>query len=182
LSNVQNTRSIPRGLNGIHGLGYVHCDLKPDNILLVPSAGITEFRAKIGDFGLAKREIKQYNKKLKIMESNSWRVTPIYISPETIIDYVQATPSDVWAVGCIMLEMLTRKPIGVEKELPKIPNDISREAMDFLKRCFVRNSMFRFTCDMLLNHSFLQGLGDDVEELEDFESYMTRISDDECSS
>ncbi|GFP81817.1 serine/threonine-protein kinase grp [Phtheirospermum japonicum] len=129
-----HTRFIARGLNGIHGLGYVHCDLKPDNILLVPSAGIIEFQAKISDFGLANRGIKQYNKKRKIMESNCWRGTPMYISPETVIDYVLAAPSDVWVVGCIMLEMLTRKPAwdefnaedilvktGVEEELPKIP-------------------------------------------------------------
>ncbi|GFP84734.1 mitogen-activated protein kinase kinase kinase 2 [Phtheirospermum japonicum] len=180
-----HTRSILRGLNGIHGLGYVHCDLKPDNILL----------AKIGDLGLAKREIKQSNKKRKIMESNYWRGTPMYLSPETVIDYVQAAPSDVWAVGCIVLEMLTGKPawdefnaedilarIGAAKELPKIPDDISREARDFLKCCFVTNSIFRFTCDMLLNHPTLQGLGDDVEELEDSESYIAGISDDECSS
>ncbi|KAL3622123.1 hypothetical protein CASFOL_033534 [Castilleja foliolosa] len=186
-----HTRSILRGLSLIHGVGYVHCDLKPDNILLVPSDGITEFQAKIGDFGLAKREIKQSVKRRKIMESYYFRGTTMYLSPETVTDYVQAAPSDVWAVGCIVLEMLTGKPvwdefnseeilakIGVEKELPRIPDEISSEARDFLRRCFVRDSMFRFTCEMLLNHPFLQGFcADYVEESEDAE----RISED-CGS
>ncbi|KAL3633086.1 hypothetical protein CASFOL_026070 [Castilleja foliolosa] len=188
-----HTRSILRGLNLIHGLEYVHCDLKPDNILLVPSDGygITEFQAKIGDFGLAKRETKQSIKKRKLVESYYLRGTTMYLSPETVTDYVQGAPSDVWAVGCIVLEMLTGKPvwngfnseeilakIGLKKELPRIPDGISREARDFLRRCFVRNSMFRFTCEMLLNHPFLQGLGADyVEDSDDSE----RIAD-ACSS
>ncbi|GFP93565.1 mitogen-activated protein kinase kinase kinase 3 [Phtheirospermum japonicum] len=55
----KHTRSILRGLKHINGMGYVHCDLKPGNILLVPNdtgkggnIDSIEFRAKIGDFGL----------------------------------------------------------------------------------------------------------------------------------
>ncbi|KAE9467682.1 hypothetical protein C3L33_00412, partial [Rhododendron williamsianum] len=62
-------RSVLLGLNRIHGCGYVHCDLKPDNILLVPKNcgfGGTEFKAKIGDFGLTKRAKQSNNKKRKV--------------------------------------------------------------------------------------------------------------------
>ncbi|KAK6144390.1 hypothetical protein DH2020_021210 [Rehmannia glutinosa] len=201
-----HTRSILRGLNHVHGIGYVHCDLKPHNILLVPNsgrAGKTEFRAKIGDFGLAKR-VKQSRKRK--LEESYWRGTHMYLSPEAVIDSVQEAPSDVWAVGCIVLEMLTGKPvwdgekaedilamIGAGNELPKIPNEISKEARDFLKRCFVRKSMYRFTCEMLLNHPFVQGLDsddDDDDELESTSEYLNDTepmapvfeSDDEFSS
>ena len=47
------TRDIVRELCYIHDHGYVHCGIKPDNILLVPTC-CNGFRAKIGDFGLAK--------------------------------------------------------------------------------------------------------------------------------
>ncbi|KAL3633131.1 hypothetical protein CASFOL_026115 [Castilleja foliolosa] len=179
-----HTRSILRGLNHIHEIGYVHCDLKPDNILLVLSgkkgANITEFRAKIGDFGLAKRQKKSRKRKLEPY----WRGTPMYLSPEAVIDNEQEAPSDVWAVGCIVLEMLTGKPvwdeenaegilakIGAINQTPKIPDEISEDARDFLKHFFVRKSMYRFTCEMLLNHAFLDGLDSEggIEECGDFE-------------
>lgn len=168
------TRSILRGLDHIHGSGYIHCDLKPENILLMPYAGTgasAEFRAKICDFGLAKREIS--NSKKRKLEPY-WRGTPMYLSPEAVIDNAQEAPSDVWALGCIVLQMLTGKPpwdgkkseeilrrIRARGELPKVPNGISKEARDFLKGCFVRNSMYRLTSDMLLNHPFVEGLDDD---------------------
>ncbi|KAK4395429.1 Mitogen-activated protein kinase kinase kinase [Sesamum angolense] len=198
-------KSILRGLNYIHGNGYVHCDLKPDNILLVRNAGREgsgEFRAKIGDFGLAKRAKQSKKRKLEAY----WRGTPMYLSPEAVIDNVQDAPCDVWALGCIVLEMLTGKPpwdgkkelkaeellskIGAGRELPKIPSGISKEARDFLKGCFVRKSMYRLTSEMLLNHPFVEGLddGDAVAEIEDVQD-LNKIesvasvsdSDDELS-
>lgn len=178
------TRSILRGLSFIHEKGYVHCDLKPDNILLVPiTGGKFEFRAKIGDFGLAKRD--KLSKKRKI--EPYCRGTLMYLSPETVVDGVQNAPSDIWALGCMVLEMMTGKPpwdpndelsaddvlkkIGDGMELPEIPNELSKEAKDFLKRCFVRKSMFRLTAEMLLNHAFLEGLSDEYEEVEEVDNF-----------
>ncbi|KAG8373174.1 hypothetical protein BUALT_Bualt12G0143600 [Buddleja alternifolia] len=175
------TRSLLRGLNHIHQIGYVHCDMKPDNILLVPNYGrnaITEFKTKIADFGLAKRAKTSKKRKLEAY----WRGTPMYLSPEAVRDRVQKAPCDVWALGCIVLEMLTGKPvwdkglkveeilrkISSDKECPKIPNELSKEAKDFLKRCFMRRPMYRMTCEMLLSHPFLQGLeNDDHEEVDE---------------
>ncbi|KAF2322384.1 hypothetical protein GH714_013152 [Hevea brasiliensis] len=48
------TRPILKGINYIHSHDYVHCDLKPDNVLLVPS-GDGDFVPNIGDFGLPKK-------------------------------------------------------------------------------------------------------------------------------
>ncbi|XP_028096629.1 calcium-dependent protein kinase 4-like [Camellia sinensis] len=51
------TRYILEGLDCVHSAGYVHRALKPENIIIVPiitSTG-TEYIAKIGDFGLAKK-------------------------------------------------------------------------------------------------------------------------------
>ncbi|MCD7461425.1 hypothetical protein HAX54_046092 [Datura stramonium] len=179
------TRSMLTGLNHIHAIGYVHCDMKPDNILLVPnsSKGSNEFRAKIGDLGLAKRENQSKKRRLEPY----WRGTPMYLSPEAVTDNVQESPADIWALGCIVLEMLTGKPpwnrtedmdaedvlrkIGEGHELPKIPGDLSKEAKDFLKGCFVRKPTYRWTAEMLLIQPFVEGLRDDdgVDEPEDAE-------------
>ncbi|XP_004241675.1 mitogen-activated protein kinase kinase kinase 20-like [Solanum lycopersicum] len=172
------TRSMLRGLNHIHAIGYVHCDMKPENVLLVPSSskGSVEFRAKIGDLGLAKRENQSKKRRLEPY----WRGTPMYLSPEAVADNVQESPADIWALGCIVLEMLTGKPpwdrkdaedvlkkIGEGHELPTIPGDLSKEAKDFLKGCFVRKPTYRWTAEMLLIHPFVEGLSDDDDGVED---------------
>ncbi|KAL6576521.1 hypothetical protein OROHE_000302 [Orobanche hederae] len=152
-----HTRSILRGLSYIHGHGYVHCDLKPDNILLVPNGGNIEFSAKIGDFGLAKHE----------GSIPYWRGTPMYLSPEALSDNVQEAPSDIWALGCAVLEMLTGKRawegekeeilrrIRAENEVPKIPNEVSEEARYFLMCCFKKDPICRLPSELLLRHPFL---------------------------
>uniref|UniRef100_A0A2N9FF35 Protein kinase domain-containing protein n=1 Tax=Fagus sylvatica TaxID=28930 RepID=A0A2N9FF35_FAGSY len=163
------TKSILRGLTHIHNCGYVHCDLKPDNVLLVPnSSGI--FVAKIGDLGLAKRS--ELRKKMRLDLRDYLRGTALYMAPETVIENVQDPPSDIWALGCVVCEMLTGKSPWdsveelhtkdllhlIEHELPKIPTRISTQARDFLKACLVRKPMFRFTAEMLMVHPFLAGV------------------------
>ncbi|KAI3727131.1 hypothetical protein L1987_66940 [Smallanthus sonchifolius] len=172
-------RSILRGLSHIHKLGYVHCDLKPENVLLVSNCRNGGFVAKIGDLGLAKRVNRVKKNKL----GPYWRGTPMYLSPEAVINGVQEQPADIWAVGCIVFQMLTGKPLWVtdqdsgvdeilsricdENDLPYMSSSISTEAMSFLKGCLCRKIMCRLTANMLLNHPFLKGIEDNVNENEE---------------
>ncbi|VVA28442.1 PREDICTED: mitogen-activated kinase [Prunus dulcis] len=161
------TRSILEGIQHIHKYDYVHCDLKPDNILLVPttttSSGGTSFVAKIADFGLAKKTKVNYSR---------WRGTPRYLSPEAFINNKQDQSSDIWSLGCIVFEMLTGKspwdlkPGYNPNNLPdvlmfdhlrtcKLPTGISDMARDFLKSCLAMNSRERLTAESLLSHPFV---------------------------
>lgn len=175
------TRDLVRGIYHIHSNGYVHCDLKPDNVLLVGNCG-GEFRAKICDLGLAKRVMQRSDRKRKL--DPYFRGTPLYLSPEVLAGGNQESSSDIWALGCIVIEMLTGKSawdgirnldgnellerIAEGREVPRIPNEISVEAKNFLKRCLVRNPMYRWTAEMLLNHPFLEGLVE-VDEVREYE-------------
>ncbi|KAL4584625.1 hypothetical protein LXL04_009230 [Taraxacum kok-saghyz] len=167
----RHTRSILHGLRHIHNNGYVHCDLKPENILLVGTSSNRRFTAKIGDLGLAKRAKQSKKNKVVLFQ----RGTPMYFSPEVLIDGVQEAPSDIWAFGCIVSEMFTGKPSWNSKlenkndEPPSIPSSISREARSFLKGCFSRKACFRWTAEMLLAHPFLEGVGDDEEDDDEVE-------------
>ncbi|XP_023744128.1 mitogen-activated protein kinase kinase kinase 20 [Lactuca sativa] len=175
----RHTRSILHGLRHIHHNGYVHCDLKPENILLVGSSSNSGFMAKIGDLGLAKKA--KQSKKSKVVRYQ--RGTPIYFSPELQTDGVQEAPSDIWAFGCVVLEMFTGKPPWNSKmennndESPSIPSSISREGRSFLKSCFSRKACFRWTAEMLLAHPFLEGVGDDNEEDDDTVEELGEVLD-----
>ncbi|KAK9150382.1 hypothetical protein Syun_008691 [Stephania yunnanensis] len=58
--------------------------------------------------------------------------------------------------------------IGFGGESPRIPVGISREAQDFLKRCFVRNSKSRWNSSRLLSHPFLK---DHIPNAEQYMQY-----------
>ncbi|KAL7162043.1 hypothetical protein ACSBR2_042505 [Camellia fascicularis] len=209
------TRYILEGLDCVHSAGYVHRALKPENIIVVPiitSTG-TEYIAKIGDFGLAKKS-EQARKILRMPISYKRRGSLQYSSPETVVDkgLQQEPPSDVWALGLIVFEMLTGKSVWDGKQdsevedilseigqghgVLKLPGEteVSEEAMDFLKGCFAGKAMDRLTAQMLLDLPFVAGLdkdsGEDEEELsvEDSEekdclpSLSYYDTDDELSS
>ncbi|GAV72373.1 Pkinase domain-containing protein [Cephalotus follicularis] len=182
------TRSLLIGLQHIHACGYVHCDIKPENILLVPSKNgdHNKFVAKIGDFGLAKRS--ELSKRHKF--DPYLRGTSMYMAPESVTgDRVQEPPSDIWALGCVVLQMLTGKRawetinsddfmsrISDKYVLPKIPSDVSKEGREFLKGCFVKNPMLRLTAEMLLNLPFVQDLNEMDELLEDVPDDALKIN------
>ncbi|KAJ0440606.1 putative mitogen-activated protein kinase kinase kinase STE-STE11 family [Helianthus annuus] len=180
----RHARSILRGLSHIHKRGYVHCDLKPQNVLLVANEGKAGgFVAKIGDLGSAKR-MKQIKKNKLNNYGPCWRGTPMYLSPEALVNGVQEQPADVWAVGCIVYEMLTGKPlrysyqdlgvnemisrIGDGRDLFSVSSSLSGEGRSFLEKCLCRKVMCRLTANMLLKHPFLKGLpDDDIDEVEE---------------
>ncbi|PWA95792.1 protein kinase superfamily protein [Artemisia annua] len=172
-------RSILKGLSHIHKREYVHCDLKPDNVLLVANKSNDGYIAKIGDMGLAKR-VEQSEKN---DSGRYWRGNPLYFSPEAVVKGVQKQAADIWAFGCIMFEMLAGNPpwhlykgLGINKVLKRISYEseiesvmvsagISEEGKSFLKGCLCKKVMCRLSADMLLDHPFLKGLvEDDVDE------------------
>ncbi|KAL5555744.1 hypothetical protein UlMin_037980 [Ulmus minor] len=158
------TRHVLQGIKCIHEKGYVHCDLKPSNILLV-SDNSGEFVAKIADFGLAK-SLEKVN-----LSRGSVCGTTMYLSPEAVIDKIQQQPSDIWALGCVVLAMFTGKQPWdltdeertedlvqrIANESPVIPSGVSKEAEDFLNKCFSRSPKERPTAEELVRHPFVTG-------------------------
>ncbi len=99
-------------LEAAHLIGVVHRDIKPDNIYLVrdPSAP-GAMRIKVLDFGIAKLVGDQLGGSAKKTKGDSILGTPAYMAPEQCRGGAEIDArADLYAVGCILFEMLTGRP------------------------------------------------------------------------
>ena len=103
---VRIIRNIVHGLAYAHKHKIVHSDLKPSNIFLLKNGAI-----KILDFGIA-RAFQTHDEKSSHITTLNLALnafTPAYASCE-IIDNIPPTPKDdIYALGCVAHELLTRK-------------------------------------------------------------------------
>ncbi len=90
---------VAEALDHAHESGLIHCDIKPENILM--SAG----HAVLADFGVARAQH---------VEGRPWRAmvdssggTPAYVSPEQATGDCLDARSDIYSLACVLYEMLT---------------------------------------------------------------------------
>ncbi|XP_039049560.1 mitogen-activated protein kinase kinase kinase 18-like [Hibiscus syriacus] len=147
------TRGILSGLEFLHGIGIVHCDIKGRNIL------VTDDGVKIADLGCARKA------------DGSISGTPLYMAPEVARGEQQGFSADVWALGCTVIEMVTGTTpwpdigddpksalyrIGFSSDVPEIPSNISKQGKDFLSKCLKREPSKRWSATELLEHDFVK--------------------------
>ena len=82
-------------------LQLVHRDLKPANVMLTPSGEV-----KVLDFGLARVDNADFAKD----SSDRIRGTPIYMAPEQARGELVGHPTDLFAMGLILYELLMKQP------------------------------------------------------------------------
>jgi len=104
-------------LNATHVVGVVHRDLKPDNIFLVRDTGApSAIRAKILDFGIAKLigdPLAAHGPRGPRPKTKGGSIlgTPAYMAPEQCKGGGELDARvDLYAVGCILFELLTGRP------------------------------------------------------------------------
>jgi CHASE2 domain-containing sensor protein len=98
---------ICRGISAIHGVGVIHRDLKPDNIMVVDS-----LRVKITDFGVARGDVS-------MLTGGAEQIlgTISYLAPETLVGEKVTPAVDYYAFGAILYELLTGH-LPIEDNIP----------------------------------------------------------------
>lgn len=154
---------IMEGLRSLHRNGIAHCDLKSRNVL------IGEDGPKVADLGCAK-SIGTDPSPCSVRDFSG---TPMFMAPEVARGEEQGFEADIWAFGCLVIEMVTGADpwtgspdpvsllyrIGFSEDVPEIPAWLSEDAHDFLAKCLARDPRQRWTSEQLLRHPFLDRSG-----------------------
>ncbi|EGC31954.1 hypothetical protein DICPUDRAFT_49896 [Dictyostelium purpureum] len=155
------TKQILQGLSFLHSNQIIHRDIKGANILID-----TKGTVKLSDFGCSKSFSGI------VSQFKSIQGTPYWMAPEVIKQTGHGRSSDIWSLGCVIVEMATGLPpwsninelgavmyhIASSNSIPMIPDHLSSEAFDFLHLCFNRDPKERPDANQLLKHPFITNL------------------------
>ncbi len=102
---VERAVEICRALAYIHSRGYVHADIKPENIIVLAPAHPGEARLKLLDFGLARHVSEQSRGRLS--------GTLVYLAPEVVKGRPLDARADLFSLGVVLYQLFTRQlPFG----------------------------------------------------------------------
>src|SRR5262245_5955414 len=157
---LEIAKQITEALEAAHQKGIIHRDLKPANIKILPDG-----KVKVLDFGLAKI---YENETSSLDNSNSPTLlssigngiilgTAAYMSPEQARGNPVDKRTDIWALGCVIYEMLSGKQAfagdnvsdtiaSVLREEPQwgaLPSTTPRRIRLMLERCLQKDSRRR---------------------------------------
>ncbi|KAJ6000781.1 Cytokinesis protein sepH [Penicillium waksmanii] len=145
---------VLHGLLYLHEQGVIHRDIKGANILTTK-----EGLVKLADFGVASRTTG--------LSESSVVGTPYWMAPEVIELSGATTASDIWSLGCTVIELLEGKPPYhslapmpalfriVNDDHPPLPQGASPAVKDFLMQCFQKDPNLRVSARKLLKHPWI---------------------------
>ncbi|KAG6168114.1 hypothetical protein E4U11_006024 [Claviceps purpurea] len=150
---------VLRGLQYLHDQGVIHRDIKGANILTTKDGTV-----KLADFGVSTSTLAAgQDKEAQVVG------TPYWMAPEIIQLSGASSASDIWSVGCTVIELLQGKPpyhnlaampalfAIVNDDHPPLPEGISPAARDFLMQCFQKDPNLRVSARKLLRHAWIGG-------------------------
>nr|GLL17683.1 mitogen-activated protein kinase kinase kinase A-like [Ipomoea trifida] len=169
------------GIDFLHSMGFVHCDIKGQNLLVSGDYSVV----KIGDLGCGR-----FLENGEEPSSSAFSGTPAFMAPEVAKGEEQGFPADIWAFGCTVIEMATgsapwqdmNDPVSAlyrianSGDVPEFPRWFSGEAKEFLGKCLDRDAKRRWTAAELLQHPFLRSISSNSVTFKEFAGEFVRNS------
>lgn len=155
---------VLEGLIYLHDQGVIHRDIKGANILTTKDGSV-----KLADFGVAT--------KTGAMTDCAVVGSPYWMAPEVIDQSGATTASDIWSVGCVVVELLEGKPPYhflapmpalfriVQDDCPPLPDSASPVVKDFLLHCFQKDANLRVSARKLHRHPWMVSARKQLEQL-----------------
>lgn len=150
-------KQVADALDTAHAAGVVHRDLKPDNVMLAPDGAV-----KVLDFGLAAPAVENGEHAEPLPAGDSTPTvtdiqpadhvivgTPAYMSPDQARGRKLDQRGDIWALGCMLYEMLAGQKafdgetlldklsaiVRVEPDWEALPDDIPPRLEELIRLC-----------------------------------------------
>jgi serine/threonine protein kinase len=165
-------REITAAVDSLHGRGYLHCDLKLENVMF--SSHSEDSPLKLIDLGMALPLPE--NGSMIVETEDGLRGTPGYYAPESILKGRYSSKSDVWQLGCVLYSLLsglqafsTRSPVLATQQIilgKYHPMDdrrggawssISSAAKELIAQLLRVRPEERLSCEEILRHEWVTG-------------------------
>jgi NIMA (never in mitosis gene a)-related kinase len=144
-------------LKHVHDRKILHRDIKSQNVFLTKRGVV-----KLGDFGIA----RVLNSTVEL--ARTCIGTPYYLSPEICENRPYNNKSDIWALGCVLYEMVTLKHAFeagnlrnlvmkiVRGSYPSIPSRYSQDMKRLIDSCLKHHPRDRPSVNSILRFPFIQ--------------------------
>jgi serine/threonine protein kinase len=132
------------GLAAAHAAGVIHREIRPSNLIVTPDDHI-----KVVDFGFAKKREAGL-----VVDANLADGAASYLSPEQLEHGLADERSDIWALGCVLFELVAGEPpfggraaattmAAVLRDEPVLPPHAGAAVGQIVTACLRKNSFAR---------------------------------------